>query len=426
MITIIFDMLKKAFSKGLLHMFSANYLTQILAFGSILFVSKVLSPAELGAVKIIQSYVAVCITFAMLGKTTAIIKFCAETKEIVQRENMLRFSVISSLIASIVLITALNIVNLMGGISQDPVVTTWMPWYSLAILFSAFYAICITYMQACKEFKRMATIQSGVKIFSVAVVVIVTNQYGLQGYILAVLFTLMLSVMPFMHQIGINFLFKKSLPLPKGFQFLANVGIVSSVVGTLSMYVDIFFLDHFISDRSMVGFYALATILIIIGTQFVGTIQGFLTPFFSEHSYDGAWLWAATKKYQRYLVFGAGGLACGIYALGEILVHFYYGVTYESTLLFLSILLCRFFFYSGYAIFGIALQSINKEQYNCGVAIFSLILRCFLSYVFLSEYGIIGLAIAQALNELVVVIIQYKVTYRVFQRHFGADIMRCS
>jgi polysaccharide biosynthesis protein len=420
MITTFWNLLKKALSKGLLHMFSANYLTQILAFGSLIFVSKVLTPEELGAVKIIQGYIAVCTIFALLGRHTAIIKFCAETKDVPQRNNILKQSMISSFFASIVIIFFVNMMNLYGWVSQDNIVREWILWYSFAILLSGIYTLCITYMQACKEFKRMATIQSAVKLTSVFIVVAATNQYGLTGYITAVLATMLLSLLPLAQQIGISFLKQKSYSLPKGFLFLANVSILSSAVGTIGMYADMFFLDHFIDDRVSIGFYALATILIMIGTQFVGTVQGFLTPFFAERSHDGRWLWAATKRYQVYLSFVALALCCGVYLLGEMLVQFYYGASYEEMLLFLTILLGRFLLQSGYAIFGIALLSINKEQYNCGVSAANLMIRCVLSYVLLSSYGIVGLAIAQVLTEAVVVVLEYVVTYRVFRQHFGA------
>lgn len=421
MIIAFWNLLKKALSKGLIHMFSANYLTQILAFGSLIFVSKVLSPEELGAVKIIQGYVAVCTTFALLGRPTAIIKFCAETKNVSQRNNILKQSMISSFFASIVIILFVNMMNLYGWLSQDNIVRGWILWYSLAILLSAIYSLCITYMQACKEFKRMATIQSAVKLTSVLVVIAATSLYGLTGYIIAVLVALLLSLLPLAQQIGISFLTQKPFPLPKGFLFLANIGILSSAIGTIGLYVDMFFLDHFVDDRVSVGFYALATILIMAGTQFVGTVQGFLTPFFAERSHDGRWLWAATKRYQIYLSFAALALCCGIYLMGKILVQFYYGVSYEAMLLFLAILLGRFLLQSGYAIFGIALLSINKEQYNCGVSAANLMIRCILSYVLLSSYGIVGLAIAQVLTEVIVVTLEYVVTYHVFRQHFGAE-----
>ena len=236
MITTFWNLLKKALSKGLLHMFSANYLTQILAFGSLLFVSKVLRPEELGAVKIIQGYITVCITFALLGRSTAIIKFCAETKDIAQRHNILKQSMISSFFASIVIIFLVNMMNWYGWVSQNNIVRQWILWYSFAILLSGIYTLCITYMQACKEFKRMATIQSAVKLTSVFIVVAATNQYGLTGYITAVLATLLLSLLPLAQQIGISFLKQKPYPLPKGFLFLANISILSSAIGTIGMY----------------------------------------------------------------------------------------------------------------------------------------------------------------------------------------------
>ena len=77
---------KLLLKNGFGHIFSANILNQILGFGSLLVVTKILLPSEIASLKIMQSYIAVALTFATLGSPSAIIKFCAEIKDIQYRE----------------------------------------------------------------------------------------------------------------------------------------------------------------------------------------------------------------------------------------------------------------------------------------------------------------------------------------------------
>lgn len=207
--------------------------------------------------------------------------------------------------------------------------------------------------------------------------------------------------------------------MPPQFYTLVNSSIAASAIGVLGQYTDIFFLDHCLDDRNLIGFYALATVFLLAGVQVTGTVQSFLTPYFSEKIFDGAWLWQNWKKYQLYLA-GAMVPVCLVTFLGAfLLVTVYYGPAYEGMLPILGALLFQVFFRSWYAVSAITLIALNKVQYNCAVAVFYLILKSALCYGLVGHYGIWGIVAAQVLTEIPTVILHYFVTYRVFCAHFG-------
>ena len=412
---------RKAVQKGFLHLFSANCLTQLLGFGSLLVVTKLLTPSEVGALRIIQSYVAVCSTFAAFGLPTAIIKYCAEIRDEGLRAYILKHSLQTSLLVSLIIVAAVSLAASYGGISFDDLVVRWMPWYALLILPSAVFSICLTYLQAVRQFKRMAKVQSALKLLSVAVVILLTWQLGIGGYIGAVVGMMILSCLVGMRQVGVKFWRQTRQQIPSGFHFLARISIFASVVGVLGSYVDVFFLDHFVTDREMVGYYALATIFLMIGTQFTGTVQSFLTPFLAEKSYDGRWLWREMQRYQKYLSLAMMAVCPLIYLVVTGLVDVYYGAGYVPVLTFLAVMLLQLWLHTTYSIIGCTLLSINKVHYNLVVVLFALLIKCVLSYFMVTSYGVMGLVYAQVLAEIPAIAFEYYIARCAFRKSFGTD-----
>lgn len=406
------DMMQNAVSavkKGLLHMFSANMLNQFLGFGSLLIVTKILQPSEVGALKIIQSYVAVCLTLATFGFPSAIIKFCAEIKDTRLCKYILKRSVTISVFVSILICVGVWGLNARGNLSDDFFVIKWLPWYIWLIIPNSAYILCLTYMQAIKDFKRMAGLQSALKCISVFAVIIATYFAGIGGYVVAIVFMMFVSMAVVLKQSDMSLNIGVKLEIPSGFWFLTKVSIFSSVLGTLCLYVDMFFLDYFIVDRDMIGYYAMSTMFIMVGTQFVGTVQNFLTPYFAEKSSDKIYLWEMMLKYQSFLSLAMLMICPFIYMTAYLLIEFYYGWQYGTVLMFLSIMLVQLWLHTAYAIVGCTLLSINKEQCNVIVATFFLLIKIILSYWFINKYGMIGFVFAQAFAEIPAIILAYMI-----------------
>lgn len=407
------------FQKGLAHLLTANFLTQFLGFGSLVLVAKILSPTEIGAIKIIQSYIEVGAVFATFGHNTAIVKFCPAIKSLSLNRYILKRAVIVSLKAGTFIAIAICALSSGGFLTQNDLVREYIPLYSMIIVFNAIGSIFLSYMQAGKDFKKAAIIQSQLKV--VSFFALITGAYfsGIQGYIYCIVVMSVLSVIPYIYSLGISFIFQGKEALPPELHTLVNSSIAALIIGVLGKNTDIFFLDHCLDDRTLIGFYALATTFLLAGVQVAGTVQSFLTPYFSEKFFDGVWLWQNWRKYQLYLV-GAMIPVCLVTYFGAwFLVKVYYGSTYEGMLPLLGALLFQVFFRSWYAVSAITLIALNKVQYNCAVAVFYLVLKSALCYGLVGYYGIWGIVAAQVLTEIPTVILHYFVTYRVFCAHFG-------
>ena len=410
---------KQALQKGFLHLFSANCLTQLLGFGSLIIVSKLLLPEEVGAIKIIQAYIAVFLTLAQLGRNSAIIKFCAEIHEHGLRMFMLQHTLLLTSTLSLVILFILIIAAQQQWISQDEIVCRWLPFYATIILPNVIYSIFTNYLQAIKLFKKIAVTQSLVKVISVFGVVAGAWFYGLAGYIVAMLFLSFLSAAILAFQSGFSLHPIRGCLLPRGFSFLANMSLIGSTIAMLGSYVDLFFLDHFVVDREAIGYYALATIFIMIGTQFTGTVQSFLTPYFAEHSYDGTWLWNQMKRAQRYLSIGMIFICAGIYFFAYLLVQFYYGENYRDVLWFLAVLLLQLWLTTTYSLIGITLMTINKTQYNIITVTIGLVVKSVFAYLLVVHYGIYGLVFAPVMAEIPCIITEYILARYAFRTQFG-------
>lgn len=409
----------KAVRKGFLHMFSANMLNQLLGFGSLLVVTKVLQPNEIGAVKIIQSYVAVCLTVSTFGFPSAIIKFCSEIKDVGICEYILKRSIGLSVFFSCVICILLIGILKNGWLSDDDLVKLWLPYYILVIIPNAAYTIFLTYMQAIKAFKKMAGIQSVLKIISVLTIIVATYAFGIGGYVISIIGMMMVSLFIVTKQVDVSFGTWQVRNLPGGFNFMVCMSAIVSILGTVCTYLDMFFLDNFISDRNIVGYYAMASMFIMIGTQFVGTVQSFLTPYFSEKSCDSKWLWQEMMRCQKYLSFVMIVISFLIYAVVYFLIHYYYGEQYISVLFFLRIMLLQLWLHTTYSILGCVLLSINKVQYNLSVAVLFILVKSILSYYFINAYGVVGFSYAQVLAEIPAIVMAHVIARRALGKNFA-------
>lgn len=405
-----------AFQKGLIHIFSANLLNQVLGFFSTLMVTKMLSPHEIGSLKIIQSYILIATTFASLGFPTAIIKFCSEVKAISLREYILKYAIKNTCICACCIYFLSILLAYLKIFSDDYIVLTWFPIYAILILPNGIFNIIFMYLQAIKNFKKIAKLQSYMKIVSVFIIIGSAYVCGIEGYVFAILITSFITIVLLLKSLKMNFLLGKRETLPLGFIFLSRMGILTAVIGTLGKYIDIFFLDAFIQERDLIGYYAIASTFVMIGTLLVGSVQGFLTPYLAEKSRDYKTVWRDMIHYQKILSICIMLLCPLIYIFVDVLVIFYYGLEYECVLVYLIAMLVQLWLHSSYSIIGCTLTSLNKEHYNLTVSSIYLIIKIVLSYYFINTYGLIGFIYSQVLAEIPAIICEYIAAHMVFSR----------
>ena len=387
--------------KGFFHLLSANFLTRLLGFGSILIVAKFLTPVELGEIKILQSYSTLFIILAGFGLNTAVLKICSVDRPVRGRESILRFALGRSVIAISLALILLGSLCLTGVLTSSTRLSSWLMVYALIIPFAVFTDILTMFLQAQKRTKEMAKAQSIVKAQLAVVVVACTWQWGFRGFIFATIFGFAVGLLPLLWQVKLRFLSAKSTSAPPQFFNIALFSALANGMVILMQYADILLLDHFSGEREEIGYYSLATIFVLAAMLVTSTAQSIAAPYFSERAHDKVWLREQLIKNQKRLAALSLAIAIALYGAAQFLVPLVYGPSYESSLIYLAILLIRYVLWSSHAIIGVALLGLGLVRYNFTVVLVSTPIGVALSYILLQRFGVIGVAWGQVSAALV-------------------------
>jgi O-antigen/teichoic acid export membrane protein len=74
-------------AKGFFHLLSANVLIQLVAFASQLFVAGILSPEDVGRIKIITTFLSVFSIIGGMGLNASTLKLCSENRSEAKQRN---------------------------------------------------------------------------------------------------------------------------------------------------------------------------------------------------------------------------------------------------------------------------------------------------------------------------------------------------
>ena len=95
-----------------------------------------------------------------------------------------------------------------------------------------------------------------------------------------------------------------------------------------------------------------------------------------------------------------------------------YGNNYASAGLYFRILVLKYFFWSCYALLGVAILGLGKMRFNFLSVSISVPCSLILSYFFITSYGAIGAAVAQAIAYFITLLIVLYMTKYVIKIHF--------
>ncbi|MEJ5311261.1 MAG: oligosaccharide flippase family protein [Anaerolineae bacterium] len=405
--------------KGFFDLLLVNFLTQFLGFGSILLVAKFLTPVELGEVKILQSYTAIFVIWAGFGFNAAVLKVCAENRPDPVKAGILRLAVSRAGIATTITLLLVIILALNGVTTSSSHLSLWLIVMACSIPLQVLTGIFIVFLQAQKKIKEMARSQAIVKVQSVGLIVVSTWLWGFKGFIFATVAAYALGLWPFLRQIGLKFLTTPLEQKPAHFMQYAFFSVLANGVSQLGQYGDVFILDHFSANREAIGYYSLALIFITAASQVTGTVQSITTPYFSEHAQDKVWFRRQLILNQGRMALLSVAVAIGVYIFAAILVPLFYGPDYASTLIYLAILLIKYVIWSSCAVIGVSLLGLGLMRYNFVVVAITTPIGLTLSYLFLRQFGVIGVAWAQVGVSIAQFLLVLGAIRLAMQRAFG-------
>ena len=398
--------LKSAHEKGFFYLLSTNYLTQALGFGTFLILAKLFTPAEVGQIKIIQSYTVIFTLLAGFGFNTAALRYCAIPESDQERAAIFRAALRFTLLASFASL-ALFWILCWWGFREAEEKRTWFLTYSFVIPLSSLAALMVSYLHANKQVKIMAGLQSALKAISFGFVLASSFAAGMAGYIAASVFGAFFVLAGLAVQVRMMISFRGEKLLPAGFVAMSLWSLAANGVGTVSGLADVFLLDRFMPDRSDIGFYSIATFFMTGAAQVTAAVQWMASPYFAERSGNSDWVRKSLFKSQGIAMMLSLPVAVAVYVGAWLVIHLYYGAgAYSRILDFLPVLLLRFIVDSSYALIAIALFGAGRIALNFLTGLAILVVSVAVGYWALPRFGTVGVAWGQVAGSLVGLMIQ--------------------
>lgn len=396
MLNKLFSLLYLAWDKGLIHLLSSNFIVQFMGFGLILFLTKLLSPAELGELKLIQSYAAFFILLGTVGYNAAITKLCSESISFEQKKQDFSYAINRSFVYSLFSFIAFVLFAQFYVGAFNKVLGNWMSVYALVIFFAVLGRCFLAYLQANKMVKEAARTQLYIRLLFVGIIFIAAIIWGYSGVIVATILSYIVGLLFFLPYVDLREIIKygKNARTKKVNQYSYYI-FIGALITLFSQYADIYLLDYLRVPTEKIGLYSIATIFFMAGVVFTSTVQTVVTPYFSERQTDLLWVRSKALSYQGWVGLASIGVVLGLFLLCWFLVVFYYGSEYQLALDLTVILLIKFFLWANYSVIGACLFAVGVIKEGIYIAAISVLVSLFASYYLFFYYGITGVAWGQ-------------------------------
>ncbi|HRK21850.1 MAG TPA: oligosaccharide flippase family protein [Fimbriimonadaceae bacterium] len=398
-------MLQTLREKGFFHLVSANALTQGIAFLASIFLTKLLTPAELGATRVIQSYFLVLFVLGGAGMAAAVLRFAAvedpETApESVFSHGSRRGFLQGALIAVLIAGFALTI-----GVSPIERLNAGLAVFAIAIPFSVLSDIGIQYLQARHRAKEVAWISLMNR--SAAAVFALAGAYmaGFWGWVAGGVLTWVFSAITATQKIGFSAL-RQTPVSPQGLGSFAAMALLGNGILAVSQSLDFFLLDRLVSDRTEIGKYAFAVLFLMAATQLSGAIQAIVIPMLTQRHREIDWLRKSTLKYQGGYAVMAALAAIAMFGIVTALVSIDFE-EYAGAQVYVAILMIRFVSLAGSAVCVAAMLALGDARRHVAALALGTLFALFFSWWATSIYGVMGTAWGQALGGLFTAICQW-------------------
>jgi O-antigen/teichoic acid export membrane protein len=393
------DLVSRAFKGGFFHLYGANLLILASGFGLQIFVAHLLPAATLGNLKVMQSYFALLYVIAAVGFNIATLKIASEKLSEDELQRVLKTSLVYSTGGVVLCIVGVYAVNLSIGLSANPVINEWILLFVWSIPLIVYARLAMAFMQARKQFKEVARVNSTSKVIAVLLGVLLTWLFGAYGFIAGLLLGRLLTFGLYIRQLGLGVL---SSPMTtenaQRMRSLAFFAILADGAGQLNNQMDLLLLDRLVTDRSMIGSYALAAIFYMGLSQLSGTVQAIMIPALSENSSNPEVFRRVFLRYFKALLGASLALALVSIAIVPLFVSFVYGDKYVGFDDIFLVMVLRFILYVPCSLVGGSFIALGRIDKNVIVSMAGLPVMAGATYLLVGAYGVYGAALAQVVG----------------------------
>lgn len=402
-------LIRNVANKGFFHLLSANILIQVVSFASQLFVAGILSPSDIGRIKIIQSFLSLFSIVAGMGFNTSTLKLASENKTTTEIQQIFRSGLIFTIGSSVCMYIIILILNYFKLFSADQFITWLIPLGLFPLISNAVFGVFVSYFQAIKNIKLISTLTTGNKIISIIAIILLTFLFGIKGYYIALNISLILIVLVSLslsrNQMGI------AIQDIRGAWRMhwrySKHALTANFLSALSAYIDILLINIFIKDMHETGIYSFALTLTVIFTIFPSTVQQITMPYFSGLANDKFEFAKVFRKYNKIL-YGVVGLTLILSLIfAAPIIGFIFQGKYDASMPYFQILAVGWSIRQLTQLQSGAIFGLGKIHYTVYVSAISLVINLIIYGVFIYFLQTRGAALASIPANILLLIISF-------------------
>lgn len=404
---------------GFFHLISSNYAIKIFGFASQIFVAWILTPTDLGRIRVWQSFLSIALITASFGFESSTLKLCSEDRTNEEKYSIYNKAlhyVIPSLFITYFVVILLSI---FGILSPDKIVNNYTWLFFLALFPLTINGVQLSYLRALKKIKEYANIQVVTKAISIIFIISLTYFYNLWGYLVALIFGYLLSFYLIKRLVNKNSFKSVNIvktPILKMHLKYSIPVVIDDFAGMISQNLDILILNFIILSRDEVGYYGFATTLLAMMTVISHSMYQIIVPYFSEKSNDINQILIMFNKYEKKWAFVS--LIILVFAILFTIPFLFYamdGKYVQSTQYFIPLAIA-WFFKSNLSFQAGALFGMGKMLFLATFSIISLLITAGFLWISIGYYGSIGAAYGMmfaTLLDLIVIKSFFKKKFRI-------------
>ncbi len=386
--------IKDLFEKGLFHLFGANFLSKIIIFFTSFVLIRIFDVESYGIWSYAMNIITFFILFQGLGTHQSILQFGSKESDIGKITSIFRYGLKKNIIINIAIVFASTI---FFYFYKFPIVEVnqVIAYLIIAIIFAGTSESYNSYYRSLLKNKEYSLLRLFFAIFRMVTFVAFGYFFGLNGLILALIITYILTTL-------LGFIIDKNKhlkqeELPKEFskEFM-KFSLLSSSNNLLSQSVyllDTFIIGLVLVSSTDVGVYKNATLLPFNLNIIPLTIMTFLYPYIRKQSENIIYLKKTVIGSCIKLGLINLAIVLPLYIFAPFVIRILFTDKYMAAVDPFRVLLIGYFIAGTFRIpFGNTIAAIHKVSVNMAITVTCGVVNIVFDFILIRKFGIIGAA----------------------------------
>lgn len=381
----------------------SNTLVKFLAFFPSVFLARLLTKNELAAVSYADNILSYLLTFAGLGFSSSILRYCAkqddDNKYYGYFDVAVRYGTISHL--AFAFIFAIVTVFVDFGYEHAKFI------FYLLIFTPALqniYDSCINFIRTQGKYKLYSKINVEYSIVKLLLLIGLTYFFSINGMIAARYFSIIMVMVAIVG--GARSVLKKrdySLSKREKIEFCkySLYTVIITACSNLMPLNAMFIINNVLADSVATANYKVAMALPYNMMFITGAIVIYFTPIFALHDNEPRWIRSKSLKVGGATVLLYALVALFFFVFADLLIQLIYGVKYLDAAPLMRGLAIAYAVEAGLQMIPMnilyAIGYVKNNMFNLAI---TMILALILDVVFVKSYGIVGIVYATVISSL--------------------------